>query len=472
MYRIHPALPGYLAAAWSAENPGGYRREREAYERALCAACAGFSTMLTFQISSGDVASAYRVIESQRRTLSAMLDYALAHRAWEDARRIVSTLDRYWDTRGLTADAFAWADRILEATGGLDQVPPESARDLWLHTIITQATREKDAGRPEQAAEAYRRVLAYLETQPTSRDIRGYMAHMYHALGMTAQDGRRLDEAEDWYRKSLVISEEVGNRSGAASTYNQLGIVAQMRGRLDEAEEWYRRSLASSEKDGKAISYHQRGMAAKDHGRLDEAEDLFHQSLAISKRVGDLHGIALTYHELGGIELGRSRLGKAKDSHLDKARDWYSKSLDISEKVGDKPTLASTYQQLGNIAADRGQLEEAEDWYLRSLAISEGLGDKAAMALAYGNLAVLTLNREPPRSLDWTDQQAAVILDWTIKSVALFEEVPHPAAEVGAARLAWICDRSGLPLLEDAWLRVTGQPLPRQVRRYLTRPFR
>ena len=40
MYRIHPALPGYLAAGWHAEDPAGYGPEREACEQALCTACA------------------------------------------------------------------------------------------------------------------------------------------------------------------------------------------------------------------------------------------------------------------------------------------------------------------------------------------------------------------------------------------------------------------------------------------------
>ena len=34
---------------------------------------------------------------------------------------------------------------------------------------------------------------------------------------MTAQDRGRLDEADDWYRKSLAINEELGNRPGMAS---------------------------------------------------------------------------------------------------------------------------------------------------------------------------------------------------------------------------------------------------------------
>ena len=70
------------------------------------------------------------------------------------------------------------------------------------------------------------------------------MAASYHQLGMVAQDRGRLDEAEDWYARSLAIDEELGDRPGMATSYHQLGMVAQDRGRLDEAEDWYARSLA------------------------------------------------------------------------------------------------------------------------------------------------------------------------------------------------------------------------------------
>ena len=57
-------------------------------------------------------------------------------------------------------------------------------------------------------------------------------------------------EAEDWYRRSLAIIEELGDRPGMAITYHQLGMTAQDRGRLDEAEDWYRKSLTIKEELG------------------------------------------------------------------------------------------------------------------------------------------------------------------------------------------------------------------------------
>jgi len=142
IYRIHPALPGYLAAGWQAGNPASYDQERDACEQALRTASAAFGQWATGQIESGDAALAYTLIGLQRPTLGAMLGRALDLQSWDDAGSIVRALDAYWDTRGLGEEAAAWADRILAATAGRGQAPAGSARSLWLYTTGYQASRQ------------------------------------------------------------------------------------------------------------------------------------------------------------------------------------------------------------------------------------------------------------------------------------------------------------------------------------------
>jgi tetratricopeptide (TPR) repeat protein len=93
------------------------------------------------------------------------------------------------------------------------------------------------------------------------------MAGTYHQLGITAQARGRPDEADDWYRKSLTIEEELGNRPHMASTCHQLGITAQARGRLDEADDWYRKALTIKEelgnRPGMALTYGQLGLLSE-----------------------------------------------------------------------------------------------------------------------------------------------------------------------------------------------------------------
>ena len=374
MYQIHPALPGYLAADWHAEDPGGYDQERQASEQALRAAYAAFARWLTDQIEAGDAAVAFTLLGWQRRTLGAMLGHALDRGAWDDAEGIIRALDAYWDARGLSAEAAAWADRVLDATTGPGQAPAEPARSLWLYTTVLQASRQQAAGQPDQADLGYQRALAYLHDHPATDWTRGNIAAVSHHLGVTAQDRGRLDEAEDWYRQSLAVSEELGNRPYMASTYHQLGMTAQDRGRLGEAEDWYRQAIR------------------------------------------------------------------------------------IREELGLHALLATDYHQLGRTAQDRGRLDEAQDWYRQSLAIKEELGNRPGMALTYGQFGLLAEARQQPRQA----------LEWMVRCVSLFDQFPHPMTGPGPSHLARLSRQLGIPALEEAWQQVTGQPVPKQVRDYVT----
>ena len=454
MYQIHPALPGYLAAGWRAEDPSGYDPEREACEQALCAACAAFSQWLTGQIATGDAAIAYAIIGLQRRTLGAMLGHALDRRAWDYAENIVRALDAYWDTRGLVGEAAAWADRIIDATADPGEASAVPARDLWLYTIVHQGNKQHAAGRLDQAGQTYRQALAYLQDHPETDRIRENISVLYHQLGMTAQGRGQLDEAEDWYRQAIQIREELGLRSLLATDYHQLGTTAQDRGQLDEAEDWYRKALTIKEELGNrpsmALTYHQLGTTAQDRGQLDEAEDWYRKALTIKEELGDRPSMALTYGELGNTAYLREQ--------LDDAEDWYRKALTIFEELGDRLHMADAYHQFGMTAQDRGRLDEAEDWYRKALTIKEELGDRRGMATTYGQLGVLAEAR----------QQLPQSLDWTVRCVTLFDQFPHPATGRGPKHLARLTKLLGMPTLEQTWQQITGHPVPQAVRDYIT----
>ena len=93
--------------------------------------------------------------------------------------------------------------------------------------------------------------------------------------GTIAQGRRRVGEAEDWYRKSLAVKEELGDRSDIGFTYHQLAVIAQNRGQPDEADDWYRKSLTLSEelgdRPGIARAYAQLGLLAEYRGQAQQA---------------------------------------------------------------------------------------------------------------------------------------------------------------------------------------------------------
>jgi len=495
IYQVHPALPGYLAAGWQAGEPD-YPATRAAATGALLVAHVGLCNWLHNQVSAGDARFAFTVIELESRTLGSLLAHALDHGQWEDAQEILQPLDEYWDARGLDAEASAWTDRVREVTGAPAGTPPRldtPAGALWMYATGSQANRELDRHHLDSAESAHRQILSALQAMGTSPRQQHHMAVAFHQLGIVAQTRGELDAAQDWYRKSLDIKDELGDRPGIARSYHQLGRVAQLRGELGTAQDWYRKSLAINEelgnRPGIARSYHQLGMVAEDRGELDTAQDWYHKALTIEEELGDRPSMAGSYHQLGVLAQLRRE--------LDAARDWYRKALAIKEELGNQPSMASTYHQLGTLAQDQGDLSAAQDWYHRALTIEEELGDRPSMAITYYQLGMLAqdqgdlsaaqdwyrksldieekLGNRPGMALTYAqsgllaEQQGhlAEALAWAVRCVSLFSEVPHPSTGTGPRGLARVTSQLGMTALAGTWRAVTGGELPKAVRDFV-----
>ncbi|MEA2297378.1 MAG: hypothetical protein QOF77_314, partial [Solirubrobacteraceae bacterium] len=247
MYRIHPALPAYLAALWQRDARGDYPGQHAQASNALLTACAAFAGWLLNQMQTGDAALALQLIELQRRTFGYLLGSALEQRHWQLGQAIAQPLNDYFDSRGLDEEARSWVDRARQATEGPAGTPPgiaTAAGRLWLFLVGSQANREHRQGRLASAERTHQEIVEALKDQPPSPQRERYIATGYHQLGMVAQDRGRLDDAEDWYRQSLTINEELGNRPGMALTYGQLGLLADARDRPAEALDWTVRCVA------------------------------------------------------------------------------------------------------------------------------------------------------------------------------------------------------------------------------------
>jgi tetratricopeptide (TPR) repeat protein len=59
-------------------------------------------------------------------------------------------------------------------------------------------------------------------------------AAFVHQLGIIAQNRGAYEEALEWYRKSLAIEEELGNRAGMARSYGQIAALLTEQGAPEE----------------------------------------------------------------------------------------------------------------------------------------------------------------------------------------------------------------------------------------------
>ena len=129
-------------------------------------------------------------------------------------------------------------------------------------------------------------------------------------------------------------------------------------------------------------------------GNLDRAIEYHELSLEIMDELGDLHGIANVYNNLGLVYWAKSDLARAIECYL--------RSLLISEEISDRRNMAASLNNLGNVYSMKGKLDEALEFYQRGLAIKEELGLKRDIGSSLANIgSVYRLKGELELALDY-----------------------------------------------------------------------
>ncbi|MCG6862771.1 MAG: tetratricopeptide repeat protein, partial [Chromatiaceae bacterium] len=151
-------------------------------------------------------------------------------------------------------------------------------------SLAAFALNRRDFAAARQLFEAY-------ATNRADTDDQEGLAGAYHQLGRIAEEQRDFASAEAWYKKSLAIVEKQGNEHGAAITYHQLGMIAEEQRDFASAEAWYKKSLAIKEKQGNehgaAGTYHQLGRIAEEQRDFAAAGASLLKSVVLFARFSD-----------------------------------------------------------------------------------------------------------------------------------------------------------------------------------------
>ncbi len=327
IYAMHPALPGYLSAWWKKTAGARFEDQREQALVAGIAAHAALGRWLYDQMGAGPADTAMSVLFVEKPTFLQMLQEALRRELYAQAQAILQPINEFWNARGLYGEAHAWTDRLLDLLDFKAGAAPDVETDagaLWLFAVGSQANRCHLAGDLPLTEKMYDDIRVALE-KSQSEAAKDNLATIYHQLGIVAQKRGDLDAAEERYKKSLAITEALGNRPDLATTYHQLGMVAEDRGDLAAAENWTQKSLE------------------------------------IKVTFDDGPGLATSYGQLGRLA--------HKRGDLDAAEKWTRKALEINEASGNRPGLAYSYGFQGLLAEERGQKTEALGWIVRCICL-------------------------------------------------------------------------------------------------------
>lgn len=309
-------------------------------------------------------------------------------------------------------------------------------------TLRGQATILKDRGDYVTALEHYQWSLVISEELSDRTGIAkslGQIGIIHHMRG-------EYEAALGHYHRSLTIFEELGDHTGIAISLHHIGVIHQYRGDYGVALEHYRRSQTILEEVGDQVGVAKSlGQSATIHhmrGEYEAALKHYQRSLIIFEKLGDRESAAISRHQMGMILQARG-----KDSA---ALEQYQRSLMIAEELEDREGMMSSLHQIGGIYQDSGEYRAALENYQRSLIIAEELGDRAGMATSHGRIGNLFIKMG----------QYEEAFSMLLSALATFLKLQSPNVTNAVNDLRRLWTAWGATNFNAAWREATEEDVP------------
>jgi len=203
-----------------------------------------------------------------------------------------------------------------------------------------------------------------------------YLADGYYNLAGAFSNNGELSKAINYFKKSLLIYEDQGNKRKSLRALSKIGHVHWTAGEYDIAKGWHRKALAiAREIDDKVRIYkclNGLSYCYFQQSEYDTSEILLEQSIKICEKIGDDYGIAWGLNAMG--------VSYSRQGNDEKALEYYLRGLEINERIGDQLSISYSLRNIGIVYSHSGDDEKAMEYYKKSMLIAEELNDKRSLA--------------------------------------------------------------------------------------------
>jgi len=226
----------------------------------------------------------------------------------------------------------------------------------------------------------------------------------------------KYNEALEVYLKSLMILEDIGDKSGQGNVLNNIGAVYKNLGNIPEALVYHQKSLLikreTKNKKGEAYSINNIAIIYRNLGDINKALEYYLLSLSILEGVGDKKGVAVVLNNVATIYKNQGNKSKAKE--------YFEKSLGMHKEANNKRSMAITLNHLAAIYDEGGDKNKSKTYYKESLRLNKEIGDRSSEASTLTSLGMFYLrNKEPEKGFDLLQ-----------KSLTIFKSINNPSGEI------------------------------------------
>ncbi|TXI28513.1 MAG: ATP-binding protein, partial [Nitrosomonas oligotropha] len=241
-----------------------------------------------------------------------------------------------------------------------------------------------------------------------SKDLKS-RARAINLAGLLNDHLGNYDIALQSYEESLVIWQEISNKSGEGTTLNNISQIFKVRGDYETALDYLKKSLTIQQeigdKYGEGTTLNNISQIYDARGDYETALDYLKKSLTIQQEIGDKSGEGTTLNNISQIYHARG--------DYETALDYLKKSLTIRQEIGDKSGEGATLNNISQIFKVRGDYETALDYLKKSLTIQQEIGNKSGEGTTLNNISQIFKVRG--------DYETA--LDYLKKSLAIQQEI-------------------------------------------------
>lgn len=201
-----------------------------------------------------------------------------------------------------------------------------------LGSLIQVAEAHRNAGRVNEAEEAFRAIIKIKPDFPEA----------HYNLGYVLEQNAKLHEATESFKNALSLKPDF------AEAHNMLGKIFDQQDKLEEALVCYQKALVL--KPDYATAHNNIGRALEKQKRLDEAKDCYQRAITIKP------DYAIAYYNIGNILVLQDKYPEAAEY--------------VKNAIALNPNLPEAYNLIGNILEHQNKEEEAIENYQRAVTIN------------------------------------------------------------------------------------------------------
>jgi tetratricopeptide (TPR) repeat protein len=256
-------------------------------------------------------------------------------------------------------------------------------KSILAGTINNYGYYNSNRGRPIEAMRYYKESLKILQeigNRKASAQSLGNIGFQFHEIG-------EIDSSLVYHHKSLEIEREFDDFSGMGNAYNNLASIYMDRSDIKAALSYYDSAMKIyvdlQDKGGLALILNNIAITYLDQNEDSLARVFLMKSMEIREELGDKRGLAGVLNNIGTLY--------NKPGNRNEAMDYFQRSLEISEELQDSDGMAASLSHLGNLYSDLDDLEKALEFHQKAYNLRLQSKGKEGISFSLSSLAKIYL---------------------------------------------------------------------------------